>query len=390
MRLEIYDQMNYFQLNTKTKIYFGVNKRNVLYSILDSKKPKILVLASYNSLNRPLVSEIILKLKNQYSGLELWSDISPNPRIDDIRNCLDNFKKSDFTHIIGIGGGSTLDQAKATALAMGTNEDIDKLIEVGGSSFERKNKLILMPTTSGSGSELSHGSIITDQNKFIKTGLRGENVSADIAIIDPEFTYTKPLKCTMITGFDVLTHAIETMTSKKSSQYTDSFCKTAIKLVFKNLPKLHANINNINARNEMAYSSMIMGASLAISTTCLPHRMQYPIGGITDTPHALGLAAIYPAWMRHAMPFATKKFALGYNSIAKKKIDLNTEKNSLSFVNAVVSLLERIELKCSLNELGLKPKQIKLMITNISGNLETDPSFQSEKDIEKIYRDSFI
>jgi alcohol dehydrogenase class IV len=194
----------------------------------------------------------------------------------------------------------------------------------------------------------------------------------------------------MITGFDVLTHAIETMTSKKSSQYTDIFCKTAINLVFKNLPKLHANINNINARNEMAYASMIMGTSLAISTTCLPHRMQYSIGGITDTPHALGLAAIYPAWMRHAVPFATKKFALGYNSIAKKQIDVNTEKNSLSFVNEVISLLERIGLKCSLNELGLKPKQIELMTTNISGNLETDPSFQSEKDIEKIYRDSFI
>ena len=135
---------------------------------------------------------------------------------------------------------------------------------------------------------------------------------------------------------------------------------------------------------------MIMGISLSLSSTCLPHRLQYSIGGMTDTPHAAGLAAIYPEWMNHVLNYNKNKFFIGYDALNLNSYEIENIDKSYLFVEKVNNLMKSIDMNYSLNDLGLFPSQINNMITKISGKLDNDPSYQSQKDIKKILKNSFI
>ena len=140
----------------------------------------------------------------------------------------------------------------------------------------------------------------------------------------------------------------------------------------------------------MSYASMIMGISLALSSTCLPHRIQYSIGGITDTPHAVGLAAIYPEWMNHVLNYSENKFFIGFDSLTSESHKSNHIEKSYLFVEKVNNLMKNIDMNYSLNDLGLLPSQINDMMDKISGNFDNDPSYRSQNDIKKILKNSFI
>ena len=136
------------------------------------------------------------------------------------------------------------------------------------------------------------------------------------------------------------------------------------------------------------FSSMLMGINLSFSSTCLPHRLQYPVGGITNTPHAVGLASLYPAWLKHLKPFAKEKLSICGSWIMPKNI---SKKDNLSeyFIENVINLIEDIGMKKNLKELGIKKNIINNISTLVEGSLDTDPSYGDTNDILKIYNESF-
>jgi alcohol dehydrogenase class IV len=306
--------------------------------------------------------------------------VQPNPRTTDVDDCLETYVDAGITHVVGVGGGSALDQAKATAMALSCLEPVQQLL-AHKSLPKRANTLILIPTTSGTGAELSYGAILTNPVTGEKLGLRGENNAADHALVDPELTWALPVRLSMVTGFDVMTHALETWLSTAATPYTKDLSRGAIMRTFKWLPILHEDPSNRDARREMSYASMIMGINLALSTTCLPHRLQYPIGAATDTAHAAGLAAIYPAWLDHVV------------SHAKEKLDECATwvgaKSAGDFVQQVKDLLVRIGLTSSLRDLGVDAEMVACFPNQVSGRLDTDPSYRSREDLAAIYNQAF-
>lgn len=381
--------MNIFPIGTSTKILFGENSRKNLKKIIkDNEFPHILIIASSRSLLRKEIANMIIDLKRDFSVV-VFDEVSPNPRIQDVQKCFRNHQHQDFTHIIGIGGGSAMDQAKAIAMCLSLQKDICEILLLKQTLPKRNNCLILLPTTSGTGAELSYGSILTDIEKGIKIGLRGINLASDHAIIDPELTYTLSIQDTMITGFDVLTHAIETFISKDSNMYIENNACYAIQNTFFALPILMRDSKNKEARKKLSFSSMIMGINLALSSTCLPHRMQYPIGAKTDTPHAVGLAAIYPAWLDHLLPYAESKLCTCSKWLNIHRENNNDYSNAKLFIENVNILINKIGLKTDLNKLGLNKLDIKILLDNITGNLDKDPSYINTKNIKKIYLNSY-
>ena len=377
-----------FSINTPTQVSFGWGCRNeFIKNVVAKGNQRILIIASSRMLQRPFISAFVNYLQNSNVDVRFFTNVSPNPRTHDIDACLSEFSTEDITHVLGIGGGSALDQAKATAMALHTGSGMATLLSSKAELPKRKIELSLMSTTSGTGAEVSFGAIVTDEENTNKTGLRGRNLAADYAYIDPELTLSCPRNVTMITGFDVLTHALETYLSRKANVYTTAFSEQAIKNVFTHLPTLYNDLSDKHARSGMAYASMLCGFNLALSTTCLPHRLQYPLGAETDTSHAEGLAALYPTWIEASKPYCEDKLAQCAAWVGEDKND-NDSENATNFILALLRLMEAIEMRRSLSDLGVNREMALGFVDKVSGNLSTDPGLTTKEAIKKIYINS--
>lgn len=381
--------MNPFDFGTCSIARFGEGVRHELVELIpEDGRAKLLVIASETALGRDPLPDLIDNLR-QRGSVHLYTKIVPNPRVADIDDCFDANRDRNITHVIGIGGGSALDQAKATAMALSCGARVSDILARDGELPARTNKLILLPTTSGTGAELSYGAILTDASSGAKIGLRGAAQAADVALVDPELTYSVPFETSMETGFDVLTHALETYISSAATPYTSDLSRSALERVFRWLPVLAADLENVHARREMAYASMLMGHTLALSTTCLPHRLQYPIGAATDTAHAAGLAAIYPAWLERLLPHASNKLANCADWIGATSRDASTNDKAAGFVFAIKQLMKQIGFHPTLQDLGVDADMLACFPDEVTGKLHTDPSYSDRADLMAIYQSAF-
>lgn len=380
--------MNMQKFGTATAAYFGERVRHDLVQIagLDASD-HVLVVTSESSSKRPAVAELIAAMA-AVAKVSVFTNVQPNPRAGDIDDCTARHASDGITCVVGIGGGSALDQAKATSMTLELGQSTSEVLARKDPLPVREIKLFLVPTTSGTGAELSYGAILTDEAKGEKLGMRGANLAATAAVVDPELTYGVPLNISMTTGFDVLTHALETWLSHKATEHTKALSKQALQRVFKWLPILAQTPDDQTARRELAYASMIMGANLALSTTCLPHRLQYPIGAATDTAHADGLAAIYPAWLDCEVTPAGQKLAEAAQWIGVAEGN-DEHENAKRFCRAVLALMSATNMRVRLVDLGVDEALVDAMPGQVSGTLDTDPCFSGPETLVRIYRNAF-
>lgn len=378
--------MRPYQLNIPTKIFFGRDIwEESLKDIEYLLNGNVMIVTTGRSLIRLGYLE---KLKKQIARckmikkIEVFDKVSANPRLSEVREGIRLAKEFSADVIVGFGGGSAIDMAKAVAAGAGVCEDIGEYFYKGRESANNVLPVIAIPTTAGTGSELSKAAIITDDEKKIKSGIRGAKLYPKIAVVDSVFTESVPFNITMETGFDVLAHAIESYISKAASPFTQMQSEYAVKIVGEMLPRLALDINDVEARKCMSYASMIMGINLGNASTGLPHRLQYPLGALTDTSHGLGLATLYTAWIDYEYKYSGKKL--------EKIMSILTGKNVCSrgdCTGAIQAFLSSLKLPISLQVLSneIEKEQIYEMAETVSGNLMNDPVSQEEGIITKIY-----
>lgn len=381
-------QIENLKIDTNTKVFFGENSSLKVLDILKkSSDSNALLICSESAIRRNEIKNLYEQISS-VSDISLWLEVQQDPRILDIDNCLAKFYNYSFTHVIGIGGGSAMDQAKATAVCLSEKKNLIDIVLSGQEIKKRDNTLILIPTTSGTGSELSYGSILTDNTSGNKLGLRGVNVSSDFSLVDPLLTISLPKKETMVTGFDALTHAIETLISNKANQNIILRSQKSIKKILNNLPILSEDLRNEKARREMSYASMMMGLNLAQSSTCMPHRLQYPLGLFIKKSHGEGLAAIYKGWVPHIASQCPERLSLCFEALQRKN-GATTLSKAKSFTKSIHELKKVIGLDINLSDLGVTEFMVKDLVDNVKGNLDDDPSYLGKSSIERVYRDSF-
>ena len=380
--------MSLSALSTPTRVIFGDGVRSQLADLVATHDaPRVLLVATTSSLQRPAMAALKAALE-QVAPVAVWEKIRPNPRTSDVDDCYAAFKGAGITHVVGIGGGSALDQAKAVAMALSYGGNVAAMLAAKALP-DRTNTLILVPTTSGTGSELSYGSILTDEATGQKLGLRGMQQAADIALVDPELTWSLPTGESVVGGFDALAHAIETWVSTAATPYTQDLSRGALTRIFRWLPVVHEDPTNARARREMSYAAMAMGVNLALSTTCLPHRLQYPVGAATDTAHGAGLAALYPAWLNHVRPYAEDKLAACSDWLQLEPPTASSAERADAFVRAMGEFMHHVDLHPHLSELGVTPQMVDTFPAEVSGKLETDPGYRGTDDITAIYQDAY-
>jgi len=376
-----------FEFHEVTKIYFGKSILSESGRIIKTYADNVLIITGKGSMRKNGFLTILQdSLDNEGVKFITVEGISPDPSSLEVQKIADIYKDKNIKAIVGLGGGSAIDAAKAIGACIGDNIPIETFLADGVMPSSNALPIIAIPSTAGTSSELSKGAIITNSSKKLKQGLRGINVFPKAAIIDPEITYSMPERVTALTGFDVFCHATETYISKKANPITELFSLEAIKIVANTLPKLLNDLGNKKYRDEMVKASMLMGFNLANSSNCLPHRMQYPLGVFTSTSHQDGLAALYPAWVEETFNDSKDKF-LTILKILDNTIDYSKVDN-ISAKMIIQKFLTKIRLHQTISEMGVNISDIDMLAKGVEGSLEVDPGYNGSQTIVNILKNS--
>lgn len=399
------------------KIYFEKNSTQYLSKMPDISRA--FIVADKDMVRLGYVDKVLYYLRKRpdYVHSEIFSDVKTEPSVEVVMKGVEAMANFHPDVIIAVGGGSVLDAAKGMWLFyehpeiefngakqkfMDIRKRVYKFPELG-----KKSKLVCIPTTSGTGSEVTSFSVITDEDLDIKYPLADYELTPDVAIIDPSFVMTMPKSITADTGMDVLTHAIEAYVSNMANDYTDGLAIKAIQLVFEYLPKAYHNGNDELAREKMHNASTIAGMAFSNAFLGLNHSIAHKLGGAFGIPHGRMNAILLPHVIRYNAQKPTK-FATfpkyehfiadeRYAEIAKA-LGLparTTEEGVESLVNEIIKLAKGINIPMSMKENGVKEEELEAQITELADKAFEDqctnanPKLPLITEIEEIIRKAY-
>ncbi|MGN0695340.1 MAG: iron-containing alcohol dehydrogenase family protein [Oscillospiraceae bacterium] len=321
----------------------------------DAKRP---LLVSDPFIVKSGLADSILKC---IGGGDIFGKVSADPDVSEVNECAELLRAAGNDIIIALGGGSSLDLAKAASLKAA---DISEYHGTGKRIPEEHIPMIAVPTTAGTGSEVTCVSVLTDRRSGKKAPIVSESFYPKAALIDPELTLTAPPQVTASTGIDVLCHAVEGYWSRGHQPICDALAVYAIKTVFEYLPTAYAQPQNLQAREKLAEASVIAGLAFTLPKTTASHACSFPLTSIYHIPHgeACGLTLDYFARVNGADP-RTAELAeiLGYNS---------TE----AFAEGIYELKNKLHLRTGLADMKLSDKEItELVRSSHHPNLDNNP-----------------
>ncbi|MBQ9655225.1 MAG: iron-containing alcohol dehydrogenase [Prevotella sp.] len=257
---------------------------------------------------RPLLEQPLAALQAKGVAIEVFQDIVAEPTVSDFNHIIALARQFRADSVVGIGGGSVLDVSKLVAAFINSQQQVEQCF---GTGFIREKGVWLacLPTTAGTGSEVSPNAILLDERDHLKKGIVSPYLIADAAYVDPKLTWTVPAKVTADTGMDALTHCIEAYTNKFAHPAVDIYALQGIRLIAANLERAVKDGTDIEAREAMAFGSLYGGLCLGPVNTAAVHALSYPLGGEFHIPHGLSNAILLPSVMKFNMPSAVRRYA---------------------------------------------------------------------------------
>lgn len=297
-----------------------------------------------------LTAEVQSALASNGIGSIVFNDLEGEPDDRMITAGVQSFRESGADFIIGLGGGTPLDTAKAVA-AMSVLPG--KLSDYAGKEITGTfPPLVLIPTTAGTGSEATKFFVYTDTATDAKLLLKGDDLLPRLALVDFIYTISSPRSITVATGMDALTHAVEAYTSKKANPVTDLYCLDAIKRIFAWLPVAASDGTNRTARKNMAYAAWEAGVCINNSSVTLVHGMSRPIGALFHVPHGLSNAMLITSCLKFALDGAYERFADIACTIGAAKESDDKKTSAEAFLSALEKLTATLNIP-TLRQFGL-------------------------------------
>lgn len=315
---------------------------------------KAFIVTGKHVVKSPMMDQLKKVLEGTKIQYIIFDGITGEPTDKMIEAGLEIYKANACEFIIGIGGGSPLDSAKAIA-AMAVNEG--KIADYNGKEITGEIPgIVAIPTTSGTGSEATKFTVITDQEKDIKMLLKGDCLVPNLAIIDPLFTIDMPKSVTAATGLDALTHAVEAYTSKKAFTLTDVCAVSAVKRIMKYLPIAYKNGYDAKAREEMSLAALEAGFCINNSSVTLVHGMSRPIGALFHVPHGMSNAMLLKECLGFVLDGAYDRFADLGRAIGAATDEDSDEAASKKLLIAIEEVSKICEIP-TLREYGIKEEE---------------------------------
>lgn len=332
--------MSHFVIPNHTVV--GTNVLGEAAPLLKKMGNKAFIVTGRHVTVSDMMKQLTALLDENGIGCVIFDGITGEPTDTMIENGVEMLKSSGCDFIIGIGGGSPLDSAKAIA-AMAVNEG--SIADYNGKEITGEIlPLAAIPTTAGTGSEATKFTVITDSEKGIKMLLKGDVLVPKLAIVDSSFTVGAPKSVTSATGLDALTHAVEAYTSRKAFSMTDTLAVSAVKRIMKYLPIAYREPDNSLAREQMSVAALEAGICINNSSVTIVHGMSRPIGALFHVPHGMSNAMLLKECLSFAVSGAYEKFAnLGRETGVASDSD-SDETAAEKFIDSLQSICDVCEI----------------------------------------------
>ena len=384
-----------FYFNTTPGLRFGSGlAKSSCNEIFDKLGSSILFITDKGLMSLGLTKPTIEELK-KISTVEVFDDVEADPSQKTLLTAIEIGRKIKATGVIGFGGGSSMDVAKLSALILGSNEDLEKAWGVSNAKGPRL-PLALIPTTAGTGSEVTPISIITVGEEE-KKGVSSSIIIPDLAILDPDLTLGLPAHTTASTGIDAMVHAIEAYASSNNNNNVISkmLAVEALKLLGGSIEKAVMDGSNVEARGNMLIGAMLAGKAFANSPVAAVHALAYPIGGTFHISHGLSNSLVLPYVLRFNSVEA--KAAKNYAELApyvfpKLEVNKGAQAVCAEFIDKLENLSKKLGLPQKLREVDIPKDACKKMARDAMKQtrlLVNNPREVTEKDAFNIYQSAW-
>lgn len=361
------------------KIYFGTDKINELPEIINEFGYKRGVLVCSNTLRKNGTADKIIKNCNGVI-VDVFSDIRPNPTTDNVNACVKVLRENNADFAVALGGGSPMDCCKA-ACAIAKGDDIIESYHTGGKPINADEviPMLAVATTSGTGSEITNISVLTDLNKNVKSTMNDMLMYPKAAIVDPRLTLSVPPKVTASTGLDVLAHALESFWSVLHQPICEACAVHATRLVFKWLYKAYCEPENLEAREKMAEASIIAGVAFSNPRTAGSHACSFPLTNLYGVPHGEACAM--------TLDYFTRFNAEAENGRLHDFARDCGFSDAYRMADAITELKKKMGMACTLTEIGVKTEEEIETLTKMSMTplMERNIIPLSYNDIKNLY-----
>lgn len=381
-----YDMANRIVLNTVS--YHGSGAVSEVGSELAARGFKKALVCSGNHLVKTGgINKILDPMKEKGIGFELFTDIKPNPTIENVQNGVEAFKKAEADCIVAVGGGSIMDTAKAIGVIINNPEFAD-VRSLEGVAPTKKHAVftIAVPTTAGTAAEVTINYVITDVEKKRKFVCVDVNDIPEVAVVDPDMMESMPAKLTAATGMDALTHAIEGYITKGAWEMSDMFHLEAIRLISQNLRD--AVKNDPDGRKGMALGQYIAGMGFSNVGLGIVHSMAHGLSALYDTPHGVACAIILPTGLEYNAECSGEKYREIARAMGVEGVDAMTqEEYRTACINAVKQLSADVGIPVDLKGI-LREEDVKFLTESAFADAccPGNPRDTNPEEIEMLYR----
>lgn len=367
--------MKNFTFSIPVKIVFGSGRISELTQYISDDIERILIVSEKNVAEKSKAVDTVRKLLDN-KKVWVFLDVEENPSFETVAIGGDIARKNNCQLVIGIGGGSPMDAAKGIAMLATNHEPLRNLIEMSDLPSDPL-PVICIPTTSGTGSEVTPYAVFTDREGKNKCGYGNDKIFPQLALLDPELSFSMPKSVTINTGLDALTHSIEAYLSTESFEMDDIIALESIKKVIKHLPG--AANNNHHDMEAMAYASMLGGIAITHGGTILLHIMGYPLTVYKQIPHGKANAILLPAVIDY----------LRIHSTVKEKIKIIDD--LFKTVGGIKKFVNDLGVSTNLKDYGIKESDLATYTKKVivKGDIKITPAIINAEDITEIYKSTF-
>lgn len=363
-------------------LLFGAGRAVEAGALTAQYGKKVLIVTGKNSTKKTgLLDKMTASVKEAGLNFEVFDKVAQNPLTTTAIEGAEFARETGCDVVLGVGGGSIMDCAKAIAFLTVNEGDINDYI------FNRKSStkalpIILVPTTCGTGSEGNGFAVLTNPDNGDKKSLRCNAIVAKASIIDPECMMTMPKGILAAVGFDALCHCMEAYLSRIGQPITEALSLSGMKLISENLLRAYEDEKDLEAFGSLSLASTYGGMVIHSAGVTLPHGMEHPASGLKDIVHGKGLAALTPVICDQSYAAAPEKYEVISHLLGGS--------SGADCGDSVRKLLEKLDLKLTLSELGIEEKDIPWMAENCmkvsAAGIANHPKVFEQKEIEELYR----
>ncbi len=350
-------------------ILFGPGQLGALGSIASTLGSRALICTDARMAALPIMDDIRANLQDCGVEVRIFSDTQAELPVSNIESCVATYTQFDPDVIVGLGGGSCMDLAKLVSLLFTHGGPVSQFYgEMKVPSVCRP--VIAIPTTSGTGSEVTPVAVLGDDERELKIGVSSPFLIPAVAICDPELTVSCPAALTALSGADAYAHALEAISATQREPVpdlstsrvfvgknilSDLYAKEALQLIFNNLPIAVEKPDDLQARSAMMMGSTLAGLAFSTAGTSAAHAIQYPIGAISDSAHGLGIGTLLPHVMRFNRDAALPVYSMLAKALGVADGQQTDVQAADALIDATKQLFARIGIPADLRELGVEP-----------------------------------